>query len=772
MIQARFVQIYIFLLLGLFTACSPTRHLQKGDYWLNKLEIKGLDNNKLQNGLKNNIKFRLNKKILGFYPLYLQAYNFGLDGRDSNAIRRFFREKVGEEPLLLDSQIIKATLPALEQYLFNQGYFGSELGFEVKIQKRRKRAKVTFNAALAKPYTINNISYSIYDRLLNQLVQKNMEQRMFNPGDIFTTDALADERERLQSLLRNNGYFQFNKEFISFEIDSNLQSHQLNVSLEIKNPSLYDRHMQFSVGDIFLTLKHNFEPIEATDFDTVKDGLYVNLRSYPMDASVLSKVISIETGSLYQENQFKKMYNNLMDIALINAVDFRFQTDSLNEQIHTFIVLSPGKQHDITIEPQGITSDRSTALQANSNRIWGLANQIQYRNKNTFRKAEVFEIRSNTSFEFQLNNRLFYFSNFEQIVSASITQPFFWFQEKIIYNKLNKKLGYVKNPRTVYDLSLIFENNIDFLRNVALIHYSYNADIKYGSLKLVPLEISLNKVTFKPGTIFDPENNPALANLLNTSFIPSSRLEWFYNDKGLSKSGNYHIFRWNVLELAGNLLHFTYKDILKKPLPADGIYKVWNTNYYQFVKSDFDLRYHTNPERQNRWAFRTRFGIALPIKPALGNSILVPFERRFFIGGANSLRGWRPRGVGPGSYYDSIGNQLIRSGELIIETSAELRFQIFEKTLEGALFFDAGNIWNAYKDSVLVGAEISTRFYKHLALNSGVGIRWNFGFFVARLDWGWQLFDPKFGYRYNMLLSEYAYLSRHTTFNFGLGYPF
>ena len=131
MFQARFVQIYIFLLLGLFTACSPTRHLQKGDYWLNKLEIDGLDDNKLQSGLKNNLKFRLNKKILGFYPLYLQAYNFGLDGRDSNVIRRFFREKVGEEPLLLDSQMIKATLPALVQYLFNQGYFGISLKINI-----------------------------------------------------------------------------------------------------------------------------------------------------------------------------------------------------------------------------------------------------------------------------------------------------------------------------------------------------------------------------------------------------------------------------------------------------------------------------------------------------------------------------------------------------------------------------------------------------------------------------------------------------------------
>ncbi len=720
----------------------------------------------LQEGLKENLRYKSNRKILSVYPFYLQAWNFSYDGRDTSKIREFVREKVGEEPVLLDSAAIEKSKEQLKLYLFNNGYFNAEVSYAVKM--KRSRAHLTYSVTLGKAYTLNAINLHIYDKDVFKAVEGDRNNSLVQEGQRFNTEALSEERNRLETMLRNRGYFGFTREFLAFDVDTNNGNYTLDLAIVIKNPSLHEQHNQYTIDAVKLKVNYLYflSGKDDSSYHNV-DGILVNTMGFPMNHEALARLVRIKPGSLYTENDFKATYNSFLGLQVVKSLNFFVQVDTLNKLLDVSILMEPEeKDLEFSIEPQAITSDQSSAVQASNRRIWGFSSQILLRDINAFRGGEIFDIRLGNSAEFQYAQKRFNFSNFEQSISSSIIIPKLWLLERNVWLKKYEPEQGWRQAATSFNLSFSYEFNQDFVQRTALFTWAYSFANRFNTFRFVPAEVNLNQVKIRQDLIdsLGPGDRVLLASILNPNFIPAMRIEWQYDDAGLSPTGSYHFFRWNILELSGNLWALGFQ-----AAGAEKPYTIFNTNLFQYVKSEFDLRYYSRPKRDVNSAFRIRVGAALP----WGNSRVIPFDKRYFIGGANSLRGWRPRTIGPGAYAESSATQLDRSGELVIEGSAELRFKIIEGLLKGAIFADGGNIWNVNADPALPNAHFEmANFYKQFALNSGIGLRFDFSFFLVRFDLGTQLRDPAYPKDNGWVLNDYNYLGRRIAFNFGIGYPF
>ncbi len=741
--------------------------MDENEYLLNRSKLEGVDNKNLKSGLKENLLFSENKKILNIYPFYLQAWNFGKDGRDTNRIRIFVRDKIGEKPNILDSVKLEANADQLELYLFNNGYFNAKVDYAVKT--RHKKAFVTYKVNLNKPYRIAEVEYRIYDRDIHKLLMKDTAGLRFHSGEIVNTDRMGEERDRIAAYLRNNGYFFFDKQYISFDVDSNQNNHTIKMAVEVKNPGLYKRHETYQFNEVYVDIAYPFY-LEGKDDSTFTeiDGIKVRTRGMPISKQIFADYIKVRAGMEYSDKMVLSVYNRLYGLQIFSALRVDMTPDTTNRLVDMMIVLTPDPSMRFGIEPQVITSDQSSSAVASNQRIWGISGQVLFRHKNLFGGAELFDVTYSGATEFQYTNKKFILSNVQQSLSNSLVIPkFLWIDNSKWVQKKGKAMNW-KSPSTTFNLTFSYQYNPDFIQRTSLLNFSYAVGGGFNFFRFVPLEMNLNQVTIKSDFLdnLTPGDRVLLSSLLNPNFIPSSRFEWYYEDKGLSPTGNYHKFRLN-LEAAGNVF-YTGLVLSGTPKPSDGIYKVFNTNLFQYAKTDFDLRYYMNAKSDINLAYRLHTGIAFPY----GNSRVVPFDKRFFIGGANSLRGWAPRSIGPGSYNSSNVNQIDRSGEIVIEGSAEVRFRVITGLLEGALFVDGGNIWNVYGDSSLPGANINWLFFNQFAFNAGIGARFDFDFFLVRLDMGAQIRDPSFPKNGGLVVQDYNYLNRRLTFNFGIGYPF
>jgi outer membrane protein assembly factor BamA len=261
--------------------------------------------------------------------------------------------------------------------------------------------------------------------------------------------------------------------------------------------------------------------------------------------------------------------------------------------------------------------------------------------------------------------------------------------------------------------------------------------------------------------------------LFNNNLITSSGLNVLYTNKNYAKGKTHYFIRSNIIEFAGNT-HRAIRKLFDTENKSDTSYKLWNVNYYNYIKSEIDVRCSTVLDENNSTVIRVNAGVAYPY----GNERVTPFDKLFFIGGANSLRAWRPRTIGPGSYSESSKNfRIDRAGDLIIQANAEYRFDLIHNKIEGAFFFDAGNVWlirNTNNVDPLKLFKFQT-FFPQIAANTGVGMRFDFQFFLFRLDWGMQVHNPEKPAGEKFVISEFArnkYFTKYSILNFGIGYPF
>jgi outer membrane protein assembly factor BamA len=486
-------------------------------------------------------------------------------------------------------------------------------------------------------------------------------------------------------------------------------------------------------------------------------------------------LVHFDSGTTYAQTSGEATYRSLSDVGLFSFVDIRYTIDTARMLIYPDIYLKALDRMSFSFEPQGLYSPQGTSgtnFQTQSQRSFGLAGILAYNNRNVFHNGENFRLSSVTSYEaiFRRDQTRNFLYGFQQGFNASLSLPHF-----TLLNGFDK-LVRTQKRNTVFSLSYQFENNPNFKRSSLPASLTFQFIRNKLSWYYTPLELSFNRNRLDPGFLprLPQLDQDFVKRVFTDQFISAAKLGLIYTNNR-NKPGQTYIFTRAGFETSGNLHRWIRS--MKGSFNADSSYNFLGVNYFQYAKVEGEIRLRQALDELNALALRINSGVVLPY----GNSTVVPYDKRYFIGGSNSLRAWRPRRLGPGSTSDTNISIIDRSGEFIFEVNFEYRFTLFKNFLEGALFMDAGNIWNLNHKGQPANAKgiLYPEFWgDDLALNTGIGFRFDFKFFLFRLDWGLPLRDPgkPIGDRWLLakdnLINLNQYIFKETAIAIGIGYPF
>lgn len=747
-------------------SCNISKKLPPNQYLLiqNKVETEKPHKKEMLRELQGLYRQKPNSKLFFVFRTKPYFYLKGNQGKD-NGYRRFLRDKLGEQAVLLDSGYAQQTTRRMVNYMKSKGYYYAEVTYAVETNKK-KQATVTYFVKKHTQYKFGPYYLHIADKEIDQLVREKLNESFVVSGRGLDHDKLYKEQERIVNLLRNNGYYTMSKDFIDFDIDTAFPDNYVSVGLNIRNPDELHTHKKYFVNDVTLEIERSVTGKTIPASDSVKTKrFYYEPNGYRLNPDVLDRNIFFDKGDLFKQDNLNRSYGRLADLGIFRFINIQPKPFEQNDSgfVNYYARLIPSGKYDFTLEPQTLTSDQNNTV-ANQGRNYGIALLAQLMDRNVFRSAEVLQLSYRGSLEAQGQVKTAgFFNSTEQSLTASIIMP-----RTLFLPTFDRKIGFLSN-KTSISLSGIYEINTEYRREVITLGYNYQFNRRLITYNVSPLEISFIKSDIVSDALEErKKDNLFLQTLFANNLIVSSRFGFVYTDKPIAKT-DFSVIRWDVLELGGNTITFL-KDIFGDNKDQSGRYRMFGINYFQYVKTAIDYRYNDIIDQNNTIVYRGFIGAAIPY----GNSPdFVPFEKRFFAGGVNSLRGWRPRSVGPGSYRSDA--QLDFSGELKLELNVDFRFNIYNKWLEGALFADAGNVWNVKPAAERPNAHFDPdRFFKEIAFNTGAGVRFNFEILVVRFDFALPMHDPRFaeGKRWIIKNINADWLLNNTNFNFGIGYPF
>jgi outer membrane protein assembly factor BamA len=429
--------------------------------------------------------------------------------------------------------------------------------------------------------------------------------------------------------------------------------------------------------------------------------------------------------------------------------------------------LVPASKYNFSIEPQLITTDQANLVSGATFRNYGLATVFTSNINNIFKGAEILQFRYRIALEAQRGPSIAekpFFNSFESALNANLIFPKllgFLTLDRAFENSINK---------TILSSSILFEQNVNWKRTVFSLGLNYQFSKKQLTFQVTPSEISFIRTDFANNELSEKsKNDPYLQSIFANNLITNSRVELLYNNQSIKKNNSYFFIRWDVLELAGIIPSAIY-EAFQLPKSDSGYFQMFGVRFFNYAKTYADVRFNQFIDVNNKVVYRLALGCALPF---WNSDEFVPFDKRFFNGGANSIRAFLPRSLGPGAY--NVEDQLDRSGDMKIEANAEYRFNIFKRYFEGALFVDAGNIWRIKEDGRAEATFKLNEFYKQLAVGTGFGFRLNLDFLVFRIDWAVPVMDPRKVLNKRFVLPNYAdpgMLWEASILNFGVGYPF
>lgn len=756
----------------MLSACSSTRKLSENQSLLHKNKITGLSGIEKEN-IESFIKQKPNKKLLGigFIKPYLGTYN-ALNWKRDNRIVRALRNTFGEAPVIFDTTLASFTSQQMQVYLYNKGYFDAKTNYNFYIKK--KKAFVTYNIEKGNNYKIRNIQYRIKDTILQSIYFMNLNQSLIKINESFDQDNISQERERITKDIKNFGYYYFNREYIHFDIDSNINGDFIDLYVVIENPEGKTSHQSYTINqiDVNITSDETYRSFKNKE-KTNDSGLNIFDQKNLIKSKIIRLLIFIEKGRQYKDEDLELTYNRLGDLRIFKFVNIDFVVDSLDStKLNSTITLSAGKKQGAQTEIEGYVASANLGSSAN----------FIYTNKNIFRGAEIFEFRIKAGIETQAfidesQQSNLVFNSRESNTSASITFPgFLLFRDKKIY-------GIYASPKTRLGINYITENRPEYVRNTFVGSFTYDwKQNQFLTHSFSPMSINFVRSTLSTEAL-------DLLNSLNNKYIKESfdphitlglRYTLTYSNQIVNLRHDYYFFRLN-LEVMGTGLYASSK-LLNNPLNTSGTYEYFNLPYYNFTRPEIDVRYFNFIRNKSMLVYRFNTGAGF----AYWNSKVLPFERQFFTGGSNSIRAFRARSIGPGKFSDVAASSLNldQTGEMKIEANIEYRFDITDNflgsKLKGASFIDMGNVWTLSTENTNDDGKFYwDKFHKQLAVGTGFGLRLDYSFLLFRFDLGLKLRDPRFIGNEQWVIQNInnkTWISNNQynfwNFNFGIGYPF
>lgn len=769
-------------------ACSTTKHVPDNKYLLDKVEIV-IEPDSLGHrpadvsttDLYNYLRQVPNHKVLGFLKLQLNTYN--LSGSDTTSSWNRWLRRIGQPPVIYDSVLTRTSANQLRLALANKGYLETTVTVDSVMRPDKKKASITYHVTPGAPHRISSFSYEIPDSAIAKILLRDTVRAEIQPGAVFDRDKLEQLRTRMAARLQRRGYYSFSKEYITFYADTAANSHDVDLTLVLHAPPVRGSVQEDSTAShevyrirnvIFVTDYQQGQPVSdaiahAQEIQRDSDG-YITVYSddHYIKPSVLIEKCFITPGARYNSAMVDRTYEYMAQLGIIRSVNIEMvpvTTDDGAKELDAYLLLIRNRKQSVAFEVEGTNSEGDL----------GFGVGVTYQHRNLFHGSQLFTAKFRSSYE-SLSGNLDNFINkryTEQAAEVGITFP------RFIFPFLSRRFKHNIKASSELALSFNYQERPEFTRIIAGAGWKYKWNNRQGTRRSTWDFVDISYVHM-PNSIDDfiDQLNARIRYSYEDHFIMRMGFTYQWTNRRIPSANSGILTRNRIqprvynmraaVETAGNLL-YAYSSVFKQK-KSDGVYKIFGTQYAQYAKAEFDYTVLRNFNSRHGLAFHAGVGAAFPY----GNSKVIPFEKRFYAGGANGVRGWAVRTLGPGGYPggnpDNTADFLNQCGDINLLLSLEYRAKLFW-LLEGALFVDAGNIWTIRNyENQPYGVFKFDQFWKQMAMAYGVGLRMDFTYFIFRIDLGLKLHNPAEG-QLKWPISKMSW-KRDATFLFAVGYPF
>lgn len=704
-----------FSILLLTTACSTGKYVQEGEYILDKVAVVSDQSDYNASPLSQYVRQKEKPKLFSL-----------------------FRNPFSRKPVIYDTLQARLSCQDLMTAMQNEGYMNA--GVSLYTETKGKKLKATYLLHPGQPFLIGKVNYDIQDEGILQLLHLDQPaNQQIKPGMRFTVETLDNERKRIAGLLSDNGYFRFNKDFIHFAADTIMGRKDIALTLQLRkykpnNNSPEVDHTRYLIRDVLF---------QSNDSD------WIHLRK-----QVLLNATAIKEGRPYDASALQRTYNNFARLQAVKYTNIKFSEVPDTNLLDCHIQISTNKPSTISFQPEG----------TNTAGDLGAAASITYTNRNLFHGSEQLSIEFRGAYEAITGLEGYQDQNYTEFsVETKLVFP------RFLAPFLSKSFRRRQTASSEWAVSWDFQNRPEFHRRVFSSAWRYrwsepkhHLNYRFDLLDLNYVYMPWISSTFKRDYLDNAENRNAILRYnYEDIFIMKTGFTVSYTDGVDAVRANF--------ESAGNLLNGVSKGFGFKT-NSQGQHTLFNIAYAQYVKFDFDYTHLFQFDKRNALALHAGLGVAYPY----GNSTVLPFEKRYFSGGANSVRGWSVRELGPGKFKGTDGriDFINQTGDVKLDLNAEYRSSLFWK-LQGALFIDAGNIWTLRNYAEQPGGQFKfTEFYKQIAASYGMGLRLNFDYFILRFDVGMKAINPAYESEKEHWSIIHPKLSRDFDFHFAVGLPF
>lgn len=746
-------------------SCSIDKYIPSDSYYLKKVNVVSTDEAATKNmELHGYVKQSPNTKWFGL-KVPMRIYSASNPSKN-NFVNRTLR-KIGEAPALLDTTKVKSTVTDMTKVLNNAGYIHSRIDTVMKVDGNK--AELTYRVTPGTRYLIREINREVADTLLQQLIcVDDTANSLIKPNTPLDINNLNNERKRITSLLRNSGYNKFNKEYITFIADTLIKDNMVNLTMRV-GMHLEDgrsdpmSHPRFRMGDITYIVDANSS---SETFDTIyHEGNRIvykdKLRFRP---NLLTGNTLFSKGDYYNDNAISQTYNSFTRLGAISYSNIRLYPDLETDSISCNIVLNHSLPQSLSFDLEG----------TNTAGDLGAAASATYQHRNLFKGSESLTLKVKGAFE-AITGLEGYEGDTYKEIGGELRLGFPGF----LLPYIPKRFGASHRATSEISVQYNYQDRPEFNRRIMTGAWRYrwqSLDQKwlhrFDLLEVNYINMPWISSKFKEEYLdaIGKRNSILLYNYENI-LLTKLGYSFTYNSIGTSATSTYgknaYVVRANI-ETSGNALN-GLTSIFTTSRDNQGHRKFLGIAYAQYVRGDFDISRSIVIDHNNSIATHFGFGIAIPY----GNSNILPFEKRYFAGGANSVRGWSVRSLGPGAYKndDNTINFINQSGDIKLDMSVEWRTHLFWK-FNGALFIDAGNIWTIHKYDDQPGGEFRfDKFLGQIAFGYGLGLRMSLDFFTLRLDAGMKAINPAYKGRDHYPIIHPKF-SRDFAFHFAVGLPF
>ena len=753
-----------FILFFLVSSCSNTKYLAEGEllYVGPKVKVEGKEvSKKERKSLKKEftglVRPKPNKKILGLRPK-LYIYNLAGQPKKEKGFRSWLRNKVGEPPVLFSKVDLEFNKKVLQSYSENRGYFNTQIATDST--RKGKKATADFVIKPGKQYKIKQVIFPSDSATLEKEIANTQQKSFLKTGEGYDLEKIKAERERIDANLKEIGYFYFNPDFIKVQVDSTVGNHQVDLLIKTKEETPLSARQVYKINEIVIYPNFSISNKQLVKTDSIlkHNDFTIIDQMNTFNPRIFDRTLYFKKGDLYNRTHHNLTLNRLVNLGTFKFVKNQFKiSNTPGNFLDAYYYLTPLTKKAIRIEALAKT---------NSANYTGTELNINWSNRNTFRGAELLTISAFGGLEVQLAGQNKGFDVYRVGTEMSLIWPRF-----LAPIALKSSSGFV--PRTKATMGYEYQN-----RSKLYSLNSFKASFGYLWKENIRKEHQLNvtEISFvSPTNVSDLYNeqiklNASLGKVIEKQLIFGPTYSYTFTNTMQSTKKNTIYFKAG-LDVAGTIAGLATGANIKK---GDTI-KVFKVPFSQYGKLETEFRHYLKLTEKTQLASRIIVGAGLPY----GNSAELPFIKQFFIGGTNSIRAFRARSIGPGTYNPAVETNSFlpdQSGDLKLEMNSEYRAKLFS-VVYGALFVDAGNIWLVNENTEKPGSRFSSKFLNELAVGTGAGLRFDFSFLVLRTDFSFPLRKPYLPEGKRWVLDQVDFGSRawrkdNLVFNLAIGYPF